>query len=348
MAPEPARASADARIPSWAVWASIGGTGTVLAAILAAVGFNIAIWAVGTTLISILVVYMWARSVEGRRQAFDRAVSLSITSLFALAMVPLVSLLYTVVSKGLARMDAEFFTSSMRGVVGEGGGILHAAIGTFIITGVATLASVPIGIMAAVYLHEYGKGRLKRALTFFVDVMTGIPSIVAGLFAFALFAIFFGPGIRMGVMGSVALSVLMIPIVVRSTEEMLRVVPDGLREASFALGVSKWRTVAKVVLPTAMTGIVTGVMLAVARIIGETAPLLITTGAFSSVNLNPFSGRMENLPVFAYNQYKNPGVPPEPYIDRAWAAALVLILIVMVLFLVARFISRRYGIELRR
>ena len=226
MAPEPARASADARIPSWAVWASIGGTGTVLAAILAAVGFNIAIWAVGTTLISILVVYMWARSVEGRRQAFDRAVSLSITSLFALAMVPLVSLLYTVVSKGLARMDAEFFTSSMRGVVGEGGGILHAAIGTFIITGVATLASVPIGIMAAVYLHEYGKGRLKRALTFFVDVMTGIPSIVAGLFAFALFAIFFGPGIRMGVMGSVALSVLMIPIVVRSTEEMLRVVPD--------------------------------------------------------------------------------------------------------------------------
>lgn len=338
----------DNRIPTWGPWLVVIATAAILGGLLATIGFNLALLIFGTVILSIFFIYLWARVIEGRRQAFDRAITLGVTSLFALAMVPLASLLYTVVSKGLNRMDAEFFTSSMRNVIGEGGGILHAAIGTFIITGLATLASVPIGIMAAVYLHEYGKGNLKRALTFFVDVMTGIPSIVAGLFAFALFALFFGPGIRMGVMGSVALSVLMIPIVVRSTEEMLRIVPDGLREASFALGVSKWRTVAKVVLPTAMAGIVTGVMLAVARIIGETAPLLITTGAFSSVNLNPFSGRMDNLPVFAYNQYKNPGVPPEPYIDRAWAAALVLIAIVMVLFLVARFISRRYGIELRR
>jgi len=340
--------AARGRIPAWGPWAVFAGTAVVLAAILSVIGFNIALLAVGTVLISIFVIFLWARKVEGQRQGLDRGVTLAVTSLFALAMVPLVSLLYTVTSLGISRMDAEFFTSSMRNVLGEGGGILHAAIGTVIITGLATLASVPIGIMAAVYLHEYGKGKLKRWLTFFVDVMTGIPSIVAGLFAFALFAIFFGPGIRLGVMGSIALTVLMIPIVVRSTEEMLRIVPDGLREASFALGVSKWRTVAKVVLPTALAGIVTGVMLAIARVIGETAPLLITTGVFSSVNLNPFEGRMANLPVFTYNSYKFPGVPPEPYIDRAWGAALVLILIVMVLFLAARFVSRRYGIELRK
>lgn len=177
--------------------------------------------------------------------------------------------------------------------------------------------------------------------------MTGIPSIVAGLFAFALFALFFGPGIRLGVMGAVALCVLMIPIVVRSTEEMLKIFPNGLREASLALGVPKWRTVTKVVLPTALAGIVTGVMVAVARIIGETAPLLITTGVFSTVNTNPLDGRMANLPVFAYNEYKSPGVPPDPYIDRAWAAAFTLIAIVMVLNLAARFIYRRFGTEIR-
>jgi phosphate transport system permease protein len=164
------------------------------------------------------------------RKAIDRAMTVAITMAFAVAMLPLLSLLYTVVSKGLVRFDLKFFTSSMRGVIGEGGGAVHAAIGTLVITGLAVLISVPIGIMAAVYLHEYGQGRrLGRALTFFVDVMTGIPSIVAGLFAYALFALIFGPGVRMGVMGSIALAVLMIPIVVRSTEEMLRVVPHALR-----------------------------------------------------------------------------------------------------------------------
>jgi phosphate transport system permease protein len=235
----------------------------------------------------------------------------------------------------------------MRGVIGEGGGAIHAIYGTLIITGCATVISVPIGILAAIYLQEYGTGRLKRALTFFVDVMTGIPSIVAGLFAFALFSIFWGPGVRMGIMGSVALSVLMIPIVVRSTEEMLRIVPNSLREASYALGVPKWRTITKVVLPTALGGIVTGVVLAVARIIGETAPLLITTGVISSVNTNPFDGRMNNLAVYAFSSYKSPGVPPQPSIDRAWTAALVLILIVMVLNVTARLIYRRFGTEIR-
>ena len=162
--------------------------------------------------------------------------------------------------------------------------------------------------MAAIYLNEYGQGRLRRALTFFVDVMTGIPSIVAGLFAYALFAIFLGPGIRLGVMGSVALSVLMIPIVIRTAEEVLKIVPNHLREAAYALGTPKWKTITKVVLPTAFAGLVTGVMIAIARIIGETAPLLVTTGVVDSINTNPFQGRMQNLAVYAYNEYRTPGV----------------------------------------
>ncbi len=301
----------------------------------------------GAAALTLAVIYGWSRAVEGRRRATDRGVTVLVATAFTLAMLPLVSLLWTVISRGAERFDPEFFTESSRNVVGAGGGALHAILGTLIITGVATLASVPIGIMAAIYLQEYGKGRLKRALTFFVDVMTGIPSIVAGLFAFALFSLFFGPGIRLGVMGAVALSVLMIPIVVRSTEEMLKIVPDKLREASYALGVPKWRTVTKVVLPTALAGIVTGVMVSVARVIGETAPLLVTAGVVDSINANPFDGRMQNLPVFAFNQYKNPGAISEPYEQRAWAAALTLIAIVMLLNLIARLVYRRFGTEIR-
>jgi phosphate transport system permease protein len=274
-----------------------------------------------------------------------------ITCAFAIAVIPLASLLWTVVSKGAARFDPAFFTETQRGVIGAGGGAAHAIVGTLVIAGAATIISVPIGIMAAIYLQEYGKTapptRLARTLTFFVDVMTGIPSIVAGLFAYSLFAIFYGPGVRLGIMAAVALSLLMVPIVVRSTEEMLRIVPNSLREASYALGVSKARTITKVVLPTALGGIVTGVMLAIARIIGETAPLLITTGVVASMNANPFDGRMSNLAVFAFNSYKSPGVPPEPSIDRAWTAALVLILIVMVLNVAARLIYRRFGTEIK-
>ncbi len=155
--------------------------------------------------------------------------------------------------------------------------------------------------------------------------MTGIPSIVAGLFAYALFELFFGPGIRLGVMGSVALSVLMIPIVIRSAEEILKIVPNHLREAAYALGTPKWKTITKVVLPTAFAGLVTGVMLAIARIIGETAPLLVTTGVIDSINADPFNGRMQNLAVYAFNEYRSPGVMKQASYDRAWAAALTLI-----------------------
>jgi phosphate transport system permease protein len=285
--------------------------------------------------------------VEGRRRATDRAVTLSIVAAFGLAVAPLVSLLYQVVHRGLARFDTEFFTESARGVIGEGGGAAHAIWGTVIITGCATLISVPIGLMAAIYLNEYGKGRLRQAVTFFVDVMTGIPSIVAGLFAFAVFALFLGPGVRLGIIGAVALSVLMIPIVIRTSEEILKIVPTHLREASYALGTPKWRTITKVVLPTALAGLVTGVMIAVARVIGETAPLLVTTGVVDSINTNPFDGRMQNLAVYAFGEYRTPGVAKDAAFDRAWAAALTLILIVMLLNIFARFIYRRFGTEIR-
>lgn len=334
-------------LPTWGPWAVVLVAVVAVVVLLGATDIAVGVLVVGALVLSVAAVYLWSRVVEGRRRATDRGVTFAVSAAFALALAPLVSVLYTVVSRGLVRLDVPFFTESARNVVGAGGGASHAILGTLLITGVATLASVPIGVMAAVYLQEYGHGRLKRALTFFVDVMTGIPSIVAGLFAFALFALFFGPGIRLGLMGAVALSVLMIPVVVRSTEEMLKIVPGGLREASYALGVPKWKTITKVVLPTALAGIITGVMVAIARIIGETAPLLITTGVFSTINLNPFDGRMANLPVFAYNEYKNPGAVSAPYIDRAWAAALTLIAIVMVLNLTARLIYRRFGTEIR-
>jgi phosphate transport system permease protein len=313
------------------------------AGLSALTGFSITSTVIYGVVLGTLAVYVATRAVEGRRKATDRLVTCLVTTAFALAMVPLVSLVYTVLDNGLARFDSTFFSNSMFRVVGEGGGAYHAIFGTLIITALATVISVPIGLMTAIYLVEYGAGRLKRAITFFVDVMTGIPSIVAGLFAFALFTLLFGNDVRLGVMGAVALSVLMIPVVVRSCEEVLKLVPNELREASYALGVPKWRTVVKVVLPTAIAGLGTGVTLAVARVVGETAPLLVTVGLITGTNLNPFDGRMATLPVFAYYQLTQPGTATQAFLDRAWTAALLLIMLVMALNVVARLISRFFA-----
>jgi phosphate transport system permease protein len=330
-------------VPWYAPWLTLEILLAVAIVLWQVTSHSLGLFVVLAVVVDAVIVYVWTRIVAGKRKALDQLVTIVVVAFFALAMVPLVSLIWTVVKNGANRFDWTFFTSDMRNITGEGGGGLHAIVGTIIITAIATVCSVPIGILAAVYLHEYGAGWLRKSLTFFVDVMTGIPSIVAGLFAFSLFSVFFGPGIRLGVMGSLALMVLMIPIVVRSTEEMLKIVPDGLREASYALGVPKWRTITKVVIPTALGGIVTGLMLAVARVIGETAPLLVTTGFVSTLNLNPFSGRMSNLPVFSYYSYTAPGVPPQPYIDRAWTAALVLVLMVLILYIGARLVAWRFG-----
>lgn len=316
----------------------IAGGIAALLALLGVIGWVAAIF-VGWLLLMVGLP-LWSRAVEGGRRSVDRGVTLLVWSAFALAMVPLVSLVWTVVSKGFGILSSQFFNNSMRGVLGEGGGIYHAIMGTLIITALATVISVPIGVLTAVYLVEYGKGStLARVITFLVDVMTGIPSIVAGLFAYALFALFFGPGVRMGVGGAVALSVLMVPIVVRAAEEMLKLVPDELREASYALGVPKWRTITKVVLPTAVAGIVTGVTLAVARVAGETAPLLIIAGLTTGTNFNPFSDRMATLPVFIFYSITEPGLHADAMADYAWGAALVLVAIVMLLNIVARVVG---------
>jgi phosphate transport system permease protein len=306
------------------------GSGPVLTAVVAATLYTVGIHVV-------------SRVVEGQRRAADRTVTAIVSIMFATAMVPLVSLLYTVLVRGVARFDVEFFTLTMRNVVGEGGGARHAIVGTLQITGLAAAMSIPIGLLTAIYLVEYGRGRLARTITFLVDVMTGIPSIVAGLFAYALFVLFFGPGVRFGIGGAVALSVLMIPVVVRASEEMLKLVPAELREASYALGVPKWRTILKVVLPVAAAGIGTGITLAVARVIGETAPLLLIAGRSGSLNLDPFNDSMQTLPVFAFYSFFTPGVNPQFDIDRGWTAALVLMLIVLLLNLVARVIAKFFA-----
>ncbi|WP_370324636.1 phosphate ABC transporter permease PstA [Euzebya sp.] len=304
-------------------------------------GFNLALIAVVALGGFSVALHLASRRVEGARRAVDRTVTTVVSSAFALAVLPLVSVMWTVIQRGAARIDGDFFTMSMRNILGEGGGASHAVAGTLIITGLAALISVPIGIMVAIYLVEYGRGPLARGVTLLVDVMTGIPSIVAGLFAAGLFTALYGPGTKNGFAGAVALSVLMIPIVVRAAEEMLRLVPNELREASYGLGVPKWRTITKVVLPTSIGGILTGITLAIARVIGETAPLLIAVGTTDSLNLNPFAGRMETLPIFAYYQYQNPQVSDiQASYDRSWAASLLLMLIVMLLFGLARVLAR--------
>lgn len=330
------------RLPSWVPWV-FGGGGLAVAWLVLSLGarptpvgvlvLGVGLYAVGLTVASY--------RVEGRRWATDRFATTAVSAAFVLALVPLVSLVWLVVSRGLEVFGWEFLTTDMVGIFGEmtNGGAVHAIIGTLLITFGAAVISVPIGLLTAIYLVEYGRGPLARAITFLVDVMTGIPSIVAGLFAFALFTLLLGPAYRSGLMGSVALAVLMTPVVIRSVEEMLRLVPNELREASYALGVPKWLTIIKVVLRTAMAGIVTGVMLAVARVIGETAPLLLTAGLATQVNWDLFDGRMATLPVFAYRQYTTGGTG----IARAWAAALTLILIVMLLNLVGRLLGRWFS-----
>ncbi|MFT4281981.1 phosphate ABC transporter permease PstA [Microbacterium sp.] len=338
------------QLPAWLPWVLLV-LGLALAGTFFAIlnfrgeprDFNVA----GTIFFGFLIfaigLVVFSTIVESRRRAVDRLATVLVSFAFAVALIPLISLLYTVVVDGIARFDVTFFTWTMRNVVGEGGGALHAIWGTLLITLAATIISVPIGLLTSIYLVEYGRGRLARAITFFVDVMTGIPSIVAGLFIVALFTLLIGPGRYMGIMGALALTVLMIPVVVRSSEEMLRLVPNELREASYALGVPKWLTIAKVVLPTAIAGITTGVMLSISRVIGETAPLLLTAGFTTSLNTNLLDQPMMTLPVFVYTQFQNPGTNVDAALARAWGAALTLILIVMALNLIARFVAKKFA-----
>lgn len=351
--------------PAWLPWA-VGVAAVVLGAALSALfGFSVGTWAVFAGLLFVVVGPVAVGVVEGRRKGTDAFAKYLVWGAFLLALIPLVSLLWIVLSRGLPGMSIDMLTKSMGGVTGltdnkaasgKGpvyGGAYHAIVGTVIVTFWATLMSVPIGVLTAIFLTEYTDTPLTktigRCISFFVDVMTGIPSIVAGLFGVALFtqiAKLTGSDFdRMGFIASVALTVLMIPTVVRNTEEMMKIVPMELREASYALGVRKWRTITKVVIPTAISGISSGITLAIARVIGETAPILVTAGFVTTMNWNAFSGWMTTLPTYIYYQIMNPTSPTAPQIseDRAWSAALILIVIVMLLNLVARGIAKYFA-----
>lgn len=352
--------------PRWTAWAVAAGALIVAAALMALIGFNIAGWLIITAILYVVAMYVTTTIMENRRKATDGLWTNLIVGSFLIALIPLISVLWTVISHGTPGLTAPgFFASDMKGVTGITdqkteagempliGGIKHALMGTLLITLAATIISVPIGLLTSIYLVEYSNDNsLSKVIRFFVDVMTGIPSIVAGLFASGLMMFIcqkilqMPPGSNvMGFSAAVGLSVLMIPVVVRSTEEMLRVVPNELREASAALGVRKWRTTLKVVLPTAISGIASGITLAIARVVGETAPILVTAGVALSTNFNLFKDWMMTLPVFIYRQLMNPTAPMAPTAseERAWGAALVLIIIVMLLNLLARVVAKIFA-----
>lgn len=329
-----------ARLPKWSPYAIAAGSVALGVGISFAAGLDSSIqWALIAGLLFVLGTYVIAARVEGRRQAKDRIATALVWVAFLLAVVPLVSLVWSTVSRGVKVLDFYFLSHSM-GLVADdepGGGIYHAILGSLEQVGLATVIAAPIGVLTAIYLVEYGRGKLAKAVTFFVDVMTGIPSIVAGLFILSIMLMFdMEP---FGFAGSLALAILMMPVVVRSTEEMLKLVPNELREASLALGIPKWRTILKVVLPTSIGGITTGIMLAIARIAGETAPVLLLVWGNSLINANPFEGAQQSLPLYIYQQYANSAGAGAAY-DRAWAASLTLIAFVMILNLVARGIAR--------
>lgn len=297
--------------------------------------------------VTLVALPVWAFVVEGRRAAVDRVIMLLVHYALLIALTPLVWVLATTIVRGAGAINWHFLSHDMTGGLDPvtfkelpGSGVLHAMVGSLLVTLGAMVISVPLGILTAIYLVEYGRRSwLARAVTILVDVMTGIPSIVAGLFALAIFTLFFGPGVRMGLMGSIALTLLMLPTVVRASEEMMRLVPMDLREASYALGVPKWRTILRIVIPTAFGGIVTGVVLSISRVIGETAPLLVTVGAIDSVNANLFSGPMETLPVLIVDKY-NAGASLQSVV---WGTAFLLIVIVVVLNIIGRTIGKIFA-----
>lgn len=275
----------------------------------------------------------------------DRLARVLVWSAFVVACIPLVWILAsTVIKGGHMLLSADWWTLSQNGITSRrvGGGAAHAIQGTLMQALVTAAMSVPIGVLTAIYLVEYGRGRLAKVVSFMVDILTGVPSIVAALFIYALWVTTFGFQ-RVPFAVTLALTLLMIPTIVRSTEEMLKLVPNELREASYALGVPKWLTIVRIVIPTAISGLVSGIILAIARVIGETAPLLIAAGFTASLNNDPFSGPMMTLPVFVYDSYAHPGVDVQAYWDRAWTGALTLILIVMLLNLIGRLIARRFA-----
>lgn len=284
--------------------------------------------------------------VSRARKTKNSAATVLVTAAVVIAAMPLVWLLFTLVANGLRPViSADWWTSSQKGVLysSAGGGALHAMIGTLVQTAVSAVISIPLGILTAIYLVEYGRnGVVARLTTFMVDILTGVPSIVAALFVYSAWIVLFGFS-RSGIAVSLALVILMVPVIVRNTEEMLRVVPQDLREASLALGVPKWRTILSVVVPTAASGMVTGVLLAIARVMGESAPVLILVGSTQIINWDVLHGPQSSLPLMMLDMYKAGVVPA--VLDKLWGAAFTLVLLIAGLNVLARIIAARWAIK---
>lgn len=334
------------RLSGWFRLALLGGTAVVSAGLFAVTPLQ----GRADYLVFLLVAYAIVQTatsfaLEGRRYAVDRLLSLLVHLSLLAALIPLVSVLGYTLVKGLKRLNGQFLLHNMTGIgpLDTNGGEYHAIIGTVEQVLLAIVISVPLGLLVAIYITEFGRGRLASMVRFVIDVMTGIPSIVAGLFIFAFLVI----GLHQSYSGfaaALSLTILMLPVVVRSSEEMIKLVPMELREASYALGIPKWKTILKVVLPAASTGITTGVMIAIARVTGETAPLLLTSFITPGSNPNPFSGKQTAIPTFIFDQA---GQGQAITYDRAWAAALTLIMIVLVLYVGARLLTRRNTLSRR-
>lgn len=283
------------------------------------------------------------REPSGWRRAKSQIATGGMWLAFAFMLIPLGFVLVTVVAKGASIISWQFLTAGIPPNVlpATFGGMGPAVIGTLLITAFAAVIAIPLGVLGAVYLNEYGGNRpLARLLGFLSDVMTGVPSIVMGLFIYTIWVIPHGLTGYSGMAGAFALACLMLPIVIRSSFEMLRLVPDSLRQGSFALGATKARVVLTVVLPSAIGGIVSGALLAVARAAGETAPLLFTIGVVTANNPNLFSGSNTALSA---QIWLNASQPYDGAQARAWGAALTLIAIAFILMIVARLVTARFN-----
>jgi phosphate transport system permease protein len=281
------------------------------------------------------------REPSGWRRTKNQLATVGMWIAFVVMLVPLGFVLVTVIAKGASAITWQFLTNTtipVNVLPVTFGGIGAAIIGSLETTGFAALLAVPLGVLGGIYINEYGGNHvLARVINFFADVMTGVPSIIMGLFIFTIWVLHFGYS---GLAGAFALACLMLPIVIRSTYEMLRLVPDSLREGSYALGATKARVTVTVVLPAAIGGIVSGALLAVARAAGETAPLIFTILTTQSLNSNLFSGANTALPLLIFQNAQQPYTGAQA---RAWGAALTLIAIAFILMIVARLITARFA-----
>jgi phosphate transport system permease protein len=304
------------------------------------VGFTPLKGTLGFTVVLIIMAVLTASTISGlrrdRKAAWNSTTTVLVYVAAAFVVVPLISLLYEIIRKGAGGFSLGIFTKDMSLSASDSplseGGLLHAVVGTLYLVLLASLISTPIGILAALYIVEV-KGKFAGLVRFFIQAMSGIPSIVAGLFIYAIWMINLGNSYN-AVAGAMALAILMIPTVARTSEEVLKLIPTDLREAGLALGATQWRTVAMIVIPAARSGLVTAIILGIARVAGETAPLLLTVGGADALNLNPFSGNNSALPYYVWKNY---GLGNEQSIQRAWLGVFVLMIVVFIFFSLARY-----------